>query len=303
MIKLGDFPPPKRRGLLLHGILIVALALLTITAFFYLTTTEPGAAFPALLFAALLSLAPIPVLGYRAYALSRANYELNRNSLVLRWGLRVEEIPLNDIEWMRMAADLTRPLRLPALRTTGSVLGVRRHPDLGTVEFIASDPRSLVLVATARRVFAISPEKPAGLLQSFARATELGSLLPAVGKSVYPSFVIAEAWAHPMARFTWLNAIVINLGLFIWTSTLIPGLSGIVFGPGAPGTAPAVLPSSQLLLLPAASLVLAAAGWLVGLYLFRWERERPLALIVWLSSALTSALFAVAVLFTLNSAV
>jgi hypothetical protein len=249
----------------------------------------------------LLTLAPIPALAYRAYALGRARYQLSRNSLLLQWGLRVEEIPLSDIEWMRMAADLTHPLRLPAFRVPGSVLGLRRHPDLGMVEFIASDPDRLLLVATARRTFAISPERPAELMRSFLRATEMGSLGAAQARSVHPSFVIADTWARPMVRFIWLATALLNAGLFAWVSTLIPELTPSTPGEIASSREQALSSSAQLILLPVASLALSVAGWLTGLYLYRWERERPLAFIVWLSSALTSSLFVIAVAFVLSA--
>jgi hypothetical protein len=150
-----------------------------------------------------LSFAPIPLFGYRAYALLRADYYIDRDSLAMLWGLRIEDIPLSDIEWVRPASDLTRPLLLPRFRLPGAVLGTRRHPDLGLVEFIASNSRNLILIATSKRIFAISPQNAAGLVQTFARATEMGSLMPTEAKSVYPSFLITEAWESPMARFLW----------------------------------------------------------------------------------------------------
>ena len=303
MLHFGDFPPPKRRGLFVHAVLIALLSTVTAIGFFSLTRAPVGPVFLAALLLALLALVPIPVLGYRAYALSRAKYVFTRNNLALNWGLRVEEIPLNDIEWMRPAGDLARPLRLPPLALPGGVIGARRHPDLGAVEFLASDPERLLLVATARRVFVISPDNPVLLMQTFARATEMGSLAEAPAKSVYPSFIIAEAWSRALVRFLWLTSMFLNLGLFVWVSLLIPGIHRIALGaqPGT-GTAEAVA-STQLILVPVSSLVLVVAGWLAGLYFYRWEKERPLAFIVWASGAVTSLLFLIAVLFIVTTPV
>ena len=69
----------------------------------------------------------------------------------------MKQFHLNDIEWVRPVNDLTHPLRLPPMSVPGATLGLRRHPDLGVIEFIASDQKNLLLVATAKRVFAISP--------------------------------------------------------------------------------------------------------------------------------------------------
>ncbi|HEY2980793.1 MAG TPA: PH domain-containing protein [Anaerolineales bacterium] len=302
-MNVGHFPPPKRRGLLIHGGLILALAVISIIGFVNLTRAPVGPAFLTDLLIGLFAVAPIPYLIYRAYALVRADYHLDRDSLGLNWGLRVENIPLNDIEWIRSASDLSYPLSLPAFRLPGGVLGLRRHPDLGLVEFIAADSRNLLIVATAKRVFVISPQDPSGLSQAFARSTEMGSLIPSKAKSVYPSFVITQAWEHNAVRYFWLSSLFLNIGLFVWVSLLIPRLAQITLNlQNSQGPIEAV-PSTQLILLPLASTFLAAGGWLAGLYFFRWEKERALAFIVWATGALTSLAFIIAVFFIINTPV
>ena len=150
--KVGHFPPTKRYGLLLHGIILLVLGGVSGYGFLNLIRVEVGLPFVIYLLMALLAFAPMPFFGYRAYALFKADYYIDRDSLAMLWGLRVEDIPLTDIEWVRPASDLTRPLVLPRLRLPGAVLGTRRHPDLGLVEFIASSTQNLILIATAKRV-------------------------------------------------------------------------------------------------------------------------------------------------------
>jgi hypothetical protein len=215
----------------------------------------------------------------------------------------VEDIPLTDIEWMRPADDLTRPLALPSFPIPGGLLGMKRHPDVGMVEFLASDVSKLLLVATAKRVFVISPDDPAGLTQTFARATELGSLAPVEAKSVYPSFVVTQAWESGLVRYLWLTALFLNLGLFIWASLIIPTTPRVALGPQFIGSALETVPSSQLIIFPIASLLLAMMGWIAGLYFYRWDRERVLAFLVWGSSTFTSLLFLLAVLFIITTPV
>lgn len=302
-MNVGHFPPPKRRGLLIHGSLILILAIIAVTGFVFLSRAEVGPIFLVSLLVSLLSFAPIPFIGYRAYSLWQADYHLDRDSLRLNWGLRVEDIPLSDIEWIRLATDLTHPLDLPRVRAPGALLGMRRHPDLGVVEFLASESKNLLIVATAKHIYAISPDNPAALAQTFARATELGSLTPAEAKSVYPSFVITQAWESGLVRYLWLSGIFVNLGLFVWASLIIPSTPRVALGTQfAQGTLETV-PSSQLILLPVASLLLFMVGWLAGLYFYRWEKERALAFVVWASSALTSLLFLMAVMFVVTTPV
>lgn len=301
--KVGHFPPAKQFGLILHSLIILLLAAASIWGFVSLTNAQVGPMFISYLLVGLVAFAPIPFLGYRAYALFKADYYIDRDSLAILWGLRVEDIPLTDIEWVRPASDLTHPLALPRFRLPGAVLGTRRHPDLGAVEFIASTPRNLILIATSKHVFAISPRDAAALVRTFARATELGSLTRAEPVSVYPSFVITQAWESPIARILWMAGLLLNLGLVGWVGFLIPSLSEIPFGFNPFGVPNVTAPSVRLILLPLISALMFITGLFAGLYLYRWDKERPLAFIIWLSSTLCAMLFLVAVLFLTRSPV
>jgi len=299
--KVGHFPPYKRFGLVIHGIIILILAGVSAFGIWNLTRAQVGPPFVTFLLTALLGFAPIPLLGYRAYALLRADYYIDRDSLAMLWGLRIEDVPLTDIEWVRPASDLTRPLILPAFRLPGAVLGARRHPDLGLVEFIASDTRNMILVATSKRVFAISPRDATALVRTFARAVELGSLAHAEPKSMYPSFVITQAWESPIARFLWMSGLLLNLGLIVWVGILIPSLTQVPFGFDAFGAPKNIVPSVRLILLPLISMAMYLVGVMGGLYFYRWEKQRPLAFIIWASSSLCALLFLMAVLFILTT--
>jgi hypothetical protein len=303
MINIGHFPPPKQRGLIVHGVVILILAIIVVFAFIKLSSADVGPAFLIALLIALASFTPIPFLLYRLYSLWRADYYLSRDSLTINWGLRIEDIPLTDIEWIRAADDLTHPVSLPPFPMPGGLLGTRRHPDLGMVEFLASDSRKLLLVATTKRVFVISPEDSAGLSQTFARITELGSITSIESKSVYPSFVVIQAWESGLARYLWLSGLFLNIGLFIWASLIIPSTPRVALGPQFLGSTLETVSSSQLIIFPLASLLLSVAGWIAGLYFYRWEKERVLAFIVWGSSTFTSLLFLLAVLFIITTPV
>jgi hypothetical protein len=296
----GLFPPPRRRGLIVHGTILFVLIVIVVISFGILVRSQVGPVFLASLLTGLSAFLPIPFFGYRAYSLLRAKYELDRDSFSIQWGLRMEDIPLSDIEWMRPAEDLTNPLSLPAFRIPGSVLGLRRHQDLGVVEFLAAETKGLLLVATAKRVYAISPKNASGLMQTFARATELGSLTPVEGKSEYPTFVIAQAWQNPLTRFLWLTSLFINIGILIWAGLVIPNLTTISLGFDATGRPLAPVPGVQLILLPIMSVLLSTIGWSAGLYFFRWENERVLAHIVWITTTLTPFLFLVGVITATN---
>jgi hypothetical protein len=271
-------------------IIVVALAVL-------ISWQPINLVFAVLIFLAVLAFFPIPILAYRLYSLTRANYRINRDQLTISWGLRAEQIPVSDIEWVRPLTALSGRIPMPFLRLPGSVLGLRRHPDLGPVEFLASDAKSLLLVATSQKIFAISPQDPVNFLQDIQRAIEMGSLTPTLQKSVYPSFVVAQAWDSLAARYLWLAGFFANIGLLAWVSLMAPSLGHISLGFLPSGTARPPSPGISLILLPIVSAFFYLVGWVAGLIIYRREDRRPMAFIVWISGVVSSLLFLVAVLF------
>ncbi|RPJ43086.1 MAG: hypothetical protein EHM21_11990, partial [Chloroflexi bacterium] len=120
------FYPPRRRGLLFHALLILGLGGASALAFFYGLNQQSGSVqtYSVLLWlVSLLLFAPLPWIVYRAFALARASYRLERDGLRLRWGMRAEDIPLPDVEWVRRPADLATSLPLPPLHWPGAILG------------------------------------------------------------------------------------------------------------------------------------------------------------------------------------
>ncbi|GAB4493298.1 MAG: hypothetical protein Fur0016_04150 [Anaerolineales bacterium] len=298
---MNDFPPPRQRGLVIHIVLITLLVITAGVAFWQVFQTPVGVTFAIYIVVFLVSAIPLPVLAYRLYALMRSNYQLDRNTLLLMWGMRVEEIPISEIEWLRPVHGLIAPLALPLFRLPGSILGLTRQPDIGEVEFMASEASSLLLVATPRRVFAISPENPAAFAAAFQKIIEMGSLTPGKGRSEFPSFVIGRAWESAWVRSLWLAGLLLNIGSLVWVSALIPTTQRVTLGFG-PGGAPLdAVPAAQLILLPLLSIVLFAIGWLAGVFFYRRTDQQILSLTLWASSTLTSLLFLIAIYFILTT--
>ena len=113
----------------------------------------------------------------------------------------------------------------------------------------------------------------------------------------------APAWDSRLARFLWLIGLFLNVGLLLWVSMLIPSMPEVALGLNSGRGIVETVPSTQLILLPLASTGLTVVGWLAGLSFYRWEKQRPLAFVVWISGALSSLAFLMAVLFIVNTPV
>ena len=258
------FYPPRRKGLLIQGALILVLSGAGGYFFFIATQDIAGLDFLLHMLISLVLFAPLPIIVYRLYALINGAYGLRRDGLLIRWGLRREDIPLNNIEWIRPASELGFRLPMPWLRFPGAILGVRTVPELGQVEFIASDTKHMLLVATPEKVYAISPQESGQFLSFFSRINELGSLAPLEAQSVYPTVLIGNVWEDPLARLLIITSFAIGLILLVVTAIAVPGLETITWTGGGEA-----VPAERLLLLPVLDGMIWLFNLFAGIFLYR----------------------------------
>lgn len=285
----NKFTPPRTTGILLHSGLILILAAVGAFFFFQATQDPSGVNFLLDMLIALVLFAPLPLLVYRLNALLNAVYILRREGLMIRWGLRREDIPLSSIEWMRPANEIGFRLPLPWLRWPGAVIGRRVVAELGQVEYLSSDVSHMILVATPGRVFAVSPEDVKGFMATFRRVNELGSLTPLNAQSVYPSVFIGRVWEDPVGRWMIAGSFGIGLVLLAGVGIAIPGLTEIAWV--EPGT---TAPAERLLLLPVLNGLIWVFNLAAGTLLYRrGDDQRIAAYLLWGTSALTGLLLSI----------
>jgi hypothetical protein len=296
MASVSVFLPNRLRGILFHSAAIVLLLSLSIFALISGLEQQIGGYFILFLLLAVLFFVPLPPLFYSAYALLRARYFLERDGLHLRWGLRVEDIPLREVEWVRPADDLPIHLPLPRLSWPGALVGTVKTDELGVIEYLASSRAGLLLVATHSRVFAISPNNPQDFLQAIEKSFEMGSLSPIPAKSVLPAAYVAQVWETRPARILIMSGLILALGLFIAVSLAIPTrpTASLGFSPNGQPLSPG--PSAQLILLPILALLFYLVDLAFGMVFFRRPTYRSLAYLMWSSSILTTLVLSSAAL-------
>jgi len=279
----NEFAPPRRNGIILQGGMILALA--TAGGYFFLLAVNDstGVDFLLHMVIALVLMAPLPLIIYRLYALLNGVYYLRRDGLLVRWGLRREDIPLNKIEWIRPAGELGFRLPVPWLRWPGAIIGSRKVPELGQVEFIAADAAHMILVATPEKVYAISPVESNQFMSAYRKINEMGSLSPLAAQSVYPTILLGRVWEDRLARLLILISFVIGIILLGVVSLAIPSLEVISWI--VPGT---TAPAERLLLLPILMAMIWLINMVIGILLFRRGKDlRIAAYLLWGNSALT----------------
>lgn len=290
------FYPPRRRALVLHILAAVGFLGISAASLVFGLQQQISGIFALLLVVSLAFFIPLPVVLYRAYALYNASYVIERDGLRIRWGLRAEDIPLTEIEWVRPASDLGFHLPLPPLSFPGAVLGIRKVEELGETEFLASDTASMLLIAAPRKVYAISPEDTRGFLRAFQNAIEMGSLSPLPAYSAEPAAFARRVWDDRVARGFLVAGLLLTVGLLVLVSLSVPGLTEVSLGFNAQGQPLEPVPAQQLLLLPVLGIFAYVADVFVGLFFYRREPERPVAFILWIASAVTPVLLIAATL-------
>jgi len=290
------FRPVWKNGLILHSILAVLLAGSGGFLIWLAFQQHFGGLLILCFFGALLLLGLFALVVYRAYGLYHASYTIEREGLRIQWGLRREDIPLTEVEWVRTIDELLTPLKPPMFSMPGAYQGVSYHSDLGKVDFIASDFKSMVIIETTNKVLALSPENPEDFIRSFQRTLEMGSITPIDAYSSQPAEFIQNVFSYPAARGTLITGLLFTLALVVLTSLFIPYKQTVSMGVTPLGTPLDAVTSNRLLILPILGSILFILDVLIGLYYFRKNEQRKVSYLLWFGGIATPFLLTIALL-------
>ncbi len=288
------FFPPRKNGIIFQSVTGIVLAAACGSCVVLAIHARADLSFLVYLVLSLALFIPLPWIIYRIYALAGASYRMERDGLHLHWGLRAEDIPLMEIEWVRPASELAAvvpagpgrrggALPLPLLRWPGALLGTRTAEGLGTIEYLASGAENLLLVAIPHKIYAISPADPAGFTRTFRRMMEMGSLAQAQPKSVYPTVIFTRLWDDPYARALLGGGLALVVLLLGWVALLITSHPQIPLGFSPSGTPLDPSSGERLLLLPVLNALAYLADAVAGLFFYRRQSLRPVAYLLWSS--------------------
>ena len=289
------FTPSRRLGLIVHSAALLLLGSGGGFSLWFSLQQQVRLSFAIWLLLSLALLAPVPFLLYRTYGLAQASYSIDRDGLRIRWGLRSEDIPLPDIEWVRPADEMGLRLPLPFLKWPGAVLGSKFSADLGPIEYIASEHSRILLIATPQKIYAISPDEPRGFLRAFQTAIEMGSLSPLDSYSTRPAAFLQNVWKDNFARSFILASLVLTIGLFISASLLISSRTSLFMGFDINGLPLEAGPSEHVFLLPVLGAFAFILSLFAGMFYYRRTEGRFIAYLIWASGLITPTLLLIAI--------
>ena len=286
-----EFQPARKRGVIFHA----GFLLLSISAsggFLMLAMAQETRGFFILyLVGCIIAFLSVPLVAYRLFSLLRAKYVIDRDGLHIQWGLRTEDIPMVEIEWLRTADEMPYDIPMPPFSILGAIIGVQQSNDLGKLEFVASDSSKLILVASRDKVLVISPGDMEGFLYAFRRYSELGSIAPIQPRSSNVELVITSMLRDKYARNFILAGLILSIGLLVIVSFVVPSRDTIAMNFNTASGVREEAPSEQLLLLPLAALFMLAADVSLGSYLYRKEGYRFAAYLSFASSLIIPTSF------------
>ena len=291
------FHPPRRLGTIIHHLSILLLTLAGIWSVWQITHAQVGPQLLIYIFIIIFVLITVPILVYRYYALRNSSYTFKREGVYLQWGWRNITIPMEQIQWIHHAEDLSTPLQPPFIHWPGSVLGKRKILSNSPVEFMASRTKNLVVIAASEHYFAISPQDADQLLAAYHHLTELGALQHIPHQSVRSTVLLTLIWQQKPAFYTILAGFILNLTLLVWTLFIIPNRAQISLGFTSQGAPHIPLDSVRLILLPILNTFTLLINFVLGLFFFRNEERKLLAYLLWGSSVLVAVVFHVGVYF------
>jgi hypothetical protein len=290
------YQPPRALGLLVGVVLIawsagVALLLLMFAFGRELDLFTIGA-----FIGAAASLGVGALFGYWTYSLATISYAVDRNGLVINWGVVRQVIPLQAIERLVPGTAVGVP-KVHGVSWLGHHVGHATIDRIGSVLFYSTHqaPEQVLYVMTTERNYAICVTDPASFAREIQVRQDLGPTAEVTHHVERGNAPLQALWADRIGLL--LAGIAVLLGVALWVAF------GLQYG-GLPEQVQISFPASEssplievtnkriLTELPQTATLLLAVNLAAGLALYSWGRAAAYAAFV--AAALVQVGFIVA---------
>ena len=214
--------------------------------------------------------------GYWTYALARLSYALDRNGLVIRWGLTRQVIPLRAIDRLVPGTSVGVP-HVRGVSWMGYHIGHAEIQRIGDVLFYSTHqtPEQVLYVMTTERNYAISVPDPAAFARQIEVRQDLGPTALVTHHVERSLSSVQGFWGDSMGRFLALGAIAVCaagwLLLALQYGTL-PETVRVFFPPSEVAPLSDTNARAVLLTVPRAGTIALALNLVVGVLMYAWDR-------------------------------
>ena len=249
-----------------------------------------------LVIGALATLMAAAYVGYALWGLLNAEYAMDRNTLIIRWGGYTHQIPMAEVQAVLSGAELERVRFNRVLRWPGYVVGQGTAAEIGPIFFYASAPLpEQIVLQLDSLAYAISPADRALFLEALEERLEMGATLDVVHEIAHPALLDWTIWRDRLALgLLGSNLLLLLLlsGLLSWRYASLP--PSIVLKVDPTGTPLLVGPPSRLAYLGLLGVLFTVVNGGLGLIFYR--RRPMIAYFLWSGLLLLLATLWIAIL-------
>ena len=224
--------------------------------------------------AVLTSLGLLGLVIYWLYGLLRSEYSLDRNALVIHWGLTEQTIPTGQIERVFTGDQIEGQPAFYGGIWPGHYVGYGEVPGAGPTLFYATvPPRHQIYIVTAGITYGISPADHAGFVESLRKRIEIGATQVVEQSSRRPGFMDWVIWRDRLGVGLLVASFLIVLvltGLLCYQFPALPRMVPLHFDTlGNPDRLEA---QGQIFIIPLIGLLALLLNGVLGGLAYRYER-------------------------------
>lgn len=278
------YQPPRALGLLTGSVLAawglgIALILMTFAWGREFDMFTAG----AYLFAALAFVAA-GIFAYWTYALATLWYSLDRNGLVIHWGLLSQVIPLGAIERL-VPGTSVGVAAVGGISWLGYHVGRAEIQRIGDVLFYSThqSPDQVLYVMTSERTYGISVADPAAFAREIQVRQDLGPTAETTHHVERDLPGLQGFWADRTGLMLAGGAIVLAALFWLivgWQYGSLPETFELYFPPSSASPLVELVGRSAVLELPRTASLLLVVNLALGVVLYAWERAAAYTLFV-----------------------
>ena len=270
------YQPPRALGLMVGAVLIawsVGIAALLVLG----TLDQPFGLLTlgtSVVIAACLGVAG--VFAYWTYSLATLSYSLDRNGLVIRWGIMRQVIPLGAIERLVPGTSVGVP-QVQGVSWMGYHIGRADIARIGNVLFYSTHqtPEQVLYVMTTERNYAISVPDPAAFARQIQVRQDLG---PTAEVSHHVERSLSALQGFWSDRMGWaLAGVAIGVCAIAWLLLAaqygaLPETVHVFFPPAEVNPLSDTNAKNILIGVPRAATIVLALDLVAGVLMYAWDR-------------------------------